>query len=74
MDESLEEGAIRRLREETGIDNVYIEQLYTFGEVERDPRTRVISVGNIALIAKENINFNKTKDTMETKWFWIKKT
>ncbi|NFG61433.1 NUDIX domain-containing protein [Clostridium sp. CMCC3677] len=73
MDESLEEGAIRRLREETGIDNVYIEQLYTFGEVERDPRTRVISVGNIALIAKENINFNKTKDTMETKWFWIKK-
>ncbi|WP_252243906.1 MULTISPECIES: NUDIX domain-containing protein [unclassified Clostridium] len=73
MDESLEEGAIRRLREETGIDNVYIEQLYTFGELERDPRTRVISVGNIALIAKENINFNKTKDTMETKWFWIKK-
>ncbi|WP_315076338.1 NrtR DNA-binding winged helix domain-containing protein [uncultured Clostridium sp.] len=73
MQESLEEGAVRRLREETGIDNVYIEQLYTFGEVERDSRTRVISVGNIALIAKENINFNKAKDTMETKWFWIKK-
>lgn len=71
--ESLEEGAIRKLREETGIDNVYMEQLYTFGEVNRDPRTRVISIGNIALISKENINFNKTSETKETKWFWIKK-
>ncbi len=73
MDESLEEGAIRRLREETGIDNVYIEQLYTFGEVSRDPRTRVISVANVALIAKENINYKKADENMETKWFWIKK-
>ena len=71
--ESLEEGATRKLREETGIDNVYMEQLYTFGEVNRDPRTRVISIGNIALISKENINFNKTSETKETKWFWIKK-
>jgi ADP-ribose pyrophosphatase YjhB (NUDIX family) len=60
--ESLEEGAIRKLKEETGIDNVYIEQLYTFGEVNRDPRTRVISVGNVALISKD-----------KTKWFWIEK-
>ena len=73
MDESLEEGAVRRLREETGINNVYIEQLYTFGEVLRDPRTRVISVANVALIAKENIKYKTTKETMETKWFWIKK-
>lgn len=73
MNESLEEGAIRRLREETGIDNVYIEQLYTFGEVSRDPRTRVISIANVALIAKENINYKKADENMETKWFWIKK-
>lgn len=73
MDESLEEGAIRKLKEETGIDNVYIEQLYSFGEVNRDPRTRVISVANMALIAKENINFIKTANTLETRWFWIKK-
>lgn len=72
-DESLEEGAIRKLREETGIDNVYIEQLYTFGEVNRDPRTRVISIGNVALISKDRINFNKDSSVKETKWFWVEK-
>jgi 8-oxo-dGTP diphosphatase len=44
MDESLEEAAVRELAEETGVTDVYIEQLYTFGEPERDPRTRVITV------------------------------
>ena len=73
MDESLEEGCIRKLKEETGIDNVYMEQLYSFGEVNRDPRTRVISVGNIALMSKGNINFVKKKTVKETKWFWIEK-
>lgn len=73
MNESLEEGAIRKLKEETGIDNVYMEQLYSFGEVNRDPRTRVISIGNVALISKDNINFNKEIPVDETKWFWIEK-
>lgn len=73
LNESLEEGAIRKLKEETGIDNVYIEQLYSFGDINRDPRTRVISIGNMALIAKENINFNKNIKPKETKWFWIDK-
>jgi len=73
VDESLEEGCIRKLKEETGIDNVYMEQLYSFGEVNRDPRTRVISVGNIALMSKGNINFVKKKTVKETKWFWIEK-
>ena len=73
MDESLEEGSIRKLKDETGIDNVYMEQLYSFGEVNRDPRTRVISVGNVALISKDNINFSKEKTVKETKWFWIEK-
>lgn len=72
-DESLEQGAIRKLKEETGIDNVYIEQLYTFGEVNRDPRTRVISIGNVALISKDKINFNKDSSAKETKWFWVEK-
>ncbi|BCZ46512.1 ADP-ribose pyrophosphatase [Clostridium gelidum] len=73
MDESLEEGAIRKLKDETGIDNVYMEQLYSFGEVNRDPRTRVISVGNVALISKDNINFNNENTVKEAKWFWIEK-
>ena len=73
MDESLEEGAIRKLKDETGIDNVYMEQLYSFGEVNRDPRTRVISVGNVALISKDNINFKYENTVKETKWFWVEK-
>lgn len=73
MDESLEEGAIRKLKDETGIDNVYMEQLYTFGEINRDPRTRVISVGNVALISKDNINFNNKNTVKETRWFWLEK-
>lgn len=71
--ESLEEGAIRKLKEETGIENVYTEQLYSFGEINRDPRTRVISIGNIALISKEDIKFNNEKNIKKSKWFWIEK-
>ena len=73
MNEGLEEGALRKLKEETGIDNVYLEQLYTFGEVNRDPRTRVISVGNMALIAKENITYSKGNDVKDIMWFWVDK-
>lgn len=50
MEESLEDAAKRELEEETGISkDVYLEQLYTFGEPKRDPRTRVISVAYFAL-------------------------
>ena len=61
MDESLEEGALRKLKEKTGIENVYLEQLYTFGEVNRDPRTRIISIGNLALISKKSIIYSENK-------------
>ena len=44
MDESLEDAAARELKEETDLDHIYLEQLYTFGDVHRDKRTRVISV------------------------------
>ena len=73
INESLEDGATRKLKEETGMDNVYMEQLYTFGETNRDSRTRVISIGNIALISKENINYNKSNKNMESMCFWINK-
>ncbi len=49
MHESLETAALRELEEETGVRDVYIEQLYTFGQPERDPRTRVITVAYFAL-------------------------
>jgi len=74
LKESLGEGAKRKLKEKTGMDNVYTEQLYTFGDIDRDERTRVISVGNIALIEKESISFEEVDDLKKSEWFWIEKT
>jgi 8-oxo-dGTP diphosphatase len=48
-DESLDAAAVRELREETGVDKVYLEQLYSFGDPKRDPRGRVITVAYYAL-------------------------
>lgn len=53
--ETLQEAAYRELAEETSIKNVYLEQLYTFSEVQRDPRGRTISCAYMALIARENM-------------------
>jgi 8-oxo-dGTP diphosphatase len=50
LDESLNQAAQRVLADEAGLENVFLEQLYTFGEPERDPRTRVITVGYYALV------------------------
>jgi 8-oxo-dGTP diphosphatase len=48
--ESLDTAALRELREETGVEDVYLEQLYTFGDPGRDPRGRVVTVAYYALI------------------------
>jgi len=52
--ESLEAAALRRLREETGVADVYLEQLYTFGAADRDPRGRVVSVAYYTLISADD--------------------
>ena len=49
LDESLDDAAARVLREKAGVENVYLEQLYTFGRPDRDPRTRVLSIAYYAL-------------------------
>lgn len=49
-DESLEQAALRELAEETGVQQAYLEQLYTYGDPDRDPRGRVITVAYFALI------------------------
>lgn len=73
IEESLDAGAKRKLKEKTGIDNVYTEQLYTFGDVSRDKRTRVISVGNIALVEKNSIRLKEIDLQKKSGWFWIDK-
>ena len=49
-EESVDQAALRELQEKTAIDNIYLEQLYTFGEPNRDPRGRVITVAYYALV------------------------
>src|SRR6185295_13586191 len=50
MDESLEAAVRRELKEETGLSDVFLEQLYTFGAPARDPRGRVISIAYYGLV------------------------
>lgn len=69
MDESLEEAGARELKEETNLEDVYLEQLYTWGEVKRDPRTRIITVTYIALVKKDNMKVAAGDDAAEAKWF-----
>ncbi len=55
MDESLEGAAARALAAKAGLDGVFLEQLYTFGEPSRDPRTRIISVAYTALLPEARL-------------------
>lgn len=55
-DESLDAAAFRQLKEQTGVENVYLQQLYTFGELERDPRHRVISIAYFALVSADKLS------------------
>jgi 8-oxo-dGTP diphosphatase len=70
-DESLEEAAMRELKEETGIGNVFLEQLYTFGDVQRDPRGRVISVAYYALVNLRDHNIKAATDARDAAWFSV---
>lgn len=71
MDESLDDAARRELREETGVVDVALEQLHTFGDPGRDPRTRVITVAYTALIASETIIVSASTDAADAGWFPI---
>lgn len=75
MDESLETAAYRELAEETSVtsENVYLEQLYTFGNPQRDPRTRVITVAYFALVSADKIKPLAASDADEVGWFSVYK-
>ncbi|HEX3029733.1 MAG TPA: NUDIX domain-containing protein, partial [Clostridia bacterium] len=71
MDESMDDAAMRELKEETNIDNIYMEQLYTWGDVGRDPRTRVISCAYMSLVDVSNLDIKASDDADDTKWFTV---
>ena len=70
IDEDIEDAPIRILAVEAGLHNIYLEQLYTYGSVNRDPRTRVISTSYMALIDKNKLN---EKLNPNASWFNITK-
>lgn len=69
MEETTGEAALRELREETGLENVFLEQLYTFSAVERDPRGRVVSVVYYALVALGGRILQAATDAGDARWF-----
>lgn len=71
MEESLEQAALRELQEETGVENVFLEQLYTFGAPDRDPRDRVISVAYYALVNLRDHAIKAATDARSAAWFSV---
>jgi len=69
VDETLEEAARRELEEETGVRGVFIEQLFTFGAVDRDPRERVVSVAYFALVNLRDHRIRAASDARNAAWF-----
>lgn len=69
LEESLEAAALRELHEETGISNVFLEQLHTFGDIDRDPRERVVTVAYYALVNLSRHEIRATTDASDAAWF-----
>ncbi|MEM6551111.1 MAG: NUDIX domain-containing protein [Planctomycetota bacterium] len=69
VDETLDNAARRELKEETGLKDIYLEQLYTFGETRRDPRERVVTVAYYALVNLEGHDVRASTDARNAAWF-----
>ena len=69
IEETVEAAARRELREETGMDKVFLEQLYTFGDLDRDPRERVITVAWYALVRLSDHRVKAATDARDAAWF-----
>jgi len=71
VDETLDDAARRELEEEAGVRDVYLEQLYTFGALERDPRERVVTVAYYALAKLSDHRIRAATDAMGVGWFGL---
>ena len=72
--EALDDAARRELQEETGLRDVFLEQLYTFGEPGRDPREHVVSVAYFALVNLVDHAVQAATDAREAAWFAVHDT
>lgn len=71
LDETLDQAARRELQEESGLTKVFLEQLYTVGDVDRDPRERVITVAYFALVRLSDHQVQAATDARNAAWFAI---
>lgn len=71
VDESIDDAALRELQEETGLKKVFLEQLFTFGSLGRDPRERVVTVAYYALVQLSNHQVQAATDAREALWFAV---
>ncbi len=71
LDETTEDAALRELAEETGLKKVFLEQLYTFSGLDRDPRERVVSVAYYALVRMSDHEVVASTDAEDAAWFEI---
>lgn len=69
VDETLEQAASRELREESGLCDIFLEQLYTFGNLDRDPRERVVTVAYYALVNLAGHDVRASTDARQAAWF-----
>ena len=68
-DETADEDARRKLLDEAGLQNIFLEQLYTFSEIGRDPHYRVISIAYYALVKSTDYTLNAGMGTDDVQWF-----
>ena len=73
VDETIDAAARRELSEEAGLSRVFLEQLYTFGELDRDPRERVVTVAYYALVNLAEHKAKASTDASEAAWFSLSK-
>jgi len=71
VEETLDEAAARELQEETGLEDIFLEQLYTFGEKRRDPRERVVTVAYYALVNLAGHAVAASTDARAAAWFSV---
>lgn len=69
MDETIEQAAARELREETGLENVFLDQFKVYSAIDRDPRERVVTVAFIALVRQEDCKAVGGDDARQALWF-----